>query len=114
MRQALRQDGVYERVHDLGAELRAGMAEVLARRNVTGQVIGDGPLAQVVFSAEPVHDYRSIRRGDRDKVRAVMLGLFELGIFLNPMGTKLYLSLAHDRAACDTFLDRFDETLRDL
>ncbi len=111
---ALRQDGVYEQVHDLGAELRAGMAEVLARRNVTGQVIGDGPLAQVVFSAEPVHDYRSIRRGDRDKARAVMLGLFERRIFLNPMGTKLYLSLAHDRAACDTFLDRFDETLRDL
>ncbi len=28
-----------------------------------------------------------------------MLGLFARGVFLNPMGTKLYLSLAHDEAA---------------
>jgi hypothetical protein len=27
------------------------------------------------------------------------------------MGTKLYLSLAHDEAACDAFLDRFDDAL---
>ena len=43
-----------------------------------------------------------------------MLGLFSRGIFLNPMGTKLYLSLAHDAAACDTFLDRFDDTLAEI
>jgi glutamate-1-semialdehyde 2,1-aminomutase len=40
-----------------------------------------------------------------------MLALFERGVFLNPMGTKLYLSLAHDEAVCDAFLDRFDDAL---
>ena len=43
-----------------------------------------------------------------------MLGLFRRGIFLNPMGTKLYLSIAHDRSACDGFLERFDDALGDL
>jgi glutamate-1-semialdehyde 2,1-aminomutase len=32
-----------------------------------------------------------------------MLGLFRRRMFVNPMGTKLYLSLAHDEAACEAF-----------
>ncbi len=106
-----RQDGSYEKLHALGRYLREGMAGVLRDRQVTGQVIGDGPLAQVVFSGEPVTDYRSTARGDKARGRALMLALFARGVFLNPMGTKLYLSLAHDEAVCDSFLDLFDEAL---
>ena len=43
-----------------------------------------------------------------------MLALFRNGIFLNPMGTKLYLSLAHTRAACDEFLDAPGKCLGEL
>ena len=107
-------DGVYPRLHALGDYLRAGMRRVLAERQMTAQVIGDGPLAQVVFSDQPVSDYRGTRRGDAAMGRAVMLGLFERCVFLNPMGTKLYLSIAHDEAVCDDFLARFDDTLAGL
>ncbi len=106
--------GVYPRLHALGDYLRAGMRRVLAERQMTAQVIGDGPLAQVVFSDQPVSDYRGTRRGDAAMGRSVMLGLFERGVFLNPMGTKLYLSIAHDEAVCDDFLARFDDTLAGL
>jgi len=64
-----------------------------------------------VFSTAPVVDYRSTLNSDRARARRVMLGLFERGVFLNPMGTKLYLSLAHDEAVCDAFLERFDDAL---
>ena len=107
-------DGVYPRLHALGDYLRGGMRDVLARRQLTAQVIGDGPLAQVVFSDQPVSDYRSMRRGDAAMGRSAMLGLFERGVFLNPMGTKLYLSIAHDEAVCDDFLARFDDALAGL
>ena len=107
----LSQDGTYERLHALGRYLRDGMREVLERRQATAQVIGEGPLAQVVFSDRPVRDYRSTQRADKARGRALMLGLFARGVFLNPMGTKLYLSIAHDEAVCDEFLDRFDDTL---
>jgi len=107
-------DGVYGRLHGLGAYLRAGLRRVLDARQIKAQIIGDGPLAQVVFSEQPVFDYRSTRAGDSAKGRAVMLGLFARQVFLNPMGTKLYLSLAHDEAICDEFLTRFDETLADI
>ncbi len=106
--------GTYEHLHRLGHYLRDGMRRILEGRGETAQVIGDGPVAQVVFSNQPVRDYRSTRRGDAARGRALMLGLIERGVFLNPMGTKLYLSVAHDEAVCGAFLDRFDDTLAGL
>jgi glutamate-1-semialdehyde 2,1-aminomutase len=109
-----RRKETYPHLHELGRYLRDGMRRALAGRQLRAQIIGDGPLAQIVFSPDPVFDYRSTRRGDREKGRALMLGLFRRGIFLNPMGTKLYLSLAHDRAACDRLLDRLDDALGEI
>ena len=102
----------YQRLHDLGRYLRSGMRQVLDDHQEQAQVIGDGPLAQVVFSPEPVTDYRSTKRGDGQKGRALMLALFRRRIFLNPMGTKLYLSVAHTQSVCDVFLERFADALQ--
>ena len=77
-------------------------------------MIGDGPLGQVVFSSEPVYDYRTTKKADTLMGRALMIGLFDRGVFLNPMGTKLYLSLAHDEADCDALVDRVDDTLEEI
>ena len=110
-----RQEGAYEKLHRTGKYMRDGMARVLTELEIPGQVIGDGPLAQVVFteSTDPVIDYRSTKKGNTRANRDVMLGLFKRGIFLNPMGTKLYLSLAHDESVCDVFFERFAETLEE-
>ena len=107
----LRQEGVYPRLHALGRYLREQIGAVLERNGIEAQTIGDGPLAQVVFSKRPVIDYRSSQQGDKARGRAVMLELFRHGIFLNPMGTKLYLSLAHDERICDLFCQRLDAAL---
>ncbi len=106
-----RQPGTYEYFHQLGRYLRDGMRSVLADHQETAQVIGDGPLAQVVFSDAPVFNYRTSKKGDLARGRACMLKLFASGIFLNPMGTKLYLSLAHDESVCDQFLEKFGQAL---
>jgi glutamate-1-semialdehyde 2,1-aminomutase len=102
----------YQRLHDLGRYLRKGIGQVLDAHQESAQIIGDGPLAQVVFSADPVYDYRSTKRGDSKKGRSLMLALFRRKIFLNPMGTKLYLSVAHTQSVCDTFLERFADALQ--
>ena len=107
-----RQPGTYENLHRMGDYLRNGMRHVLTRHDLNAQIIGDGPLAQVVFSSDPVFDYRSTFKGDKKLGAAVMLGLFRRAVFLNPMGTKLYLSIAHDEAIIDEFLNRFDDTLK--
>ncbi|MGI9382847.1 MAG: aspartate aminotransferase family protein [Methyloligellaceae bacterium] len=107
----LRQPGTYERLHALGRYLREAVAGILAQHDLPAQVIGDGPLAQMIFSPDAISDYRSTKRSDTGLARSVMLGLFERKVFLNPMGTKLYLSLAHDETDCDVFCDRLDQTL---
>lgn len=104
----LGQDGAYDHLHKLGDYLRDSMRRVLADCGVLAHVIGDGPLAQVVFSDRPPRDYRTSRHRSPALARRLLLQLFENGVFLNPMGTKLYLSLAHDEAACDAFCELLD------
>jgi glutamate-1-semialdehyde 2,1-aminomutase len=107
----LRRPGTYDRLHAIGHTLRQSMRQVLAWHGLAAQVIGDGPLAQMVFTADPIRDYRSTQTGNRELARTLMLALFDRGVFLNPMGTKLYLSIAHDEATCDAFCDRLDDAL---
>ena len=66
-----------------------GMITVPRHRAVTAQVTGNGPLAQEVFSQDPVKDYRSTYRADRAKGRAVMLALFERRVFLGAVNSTL-------------------------
>lgn len=107
-------EGVYPRLHALGRYLREGLVRRLVDHGLVGQALGDGPLAQVLLSDQPARDYRATQQVDKARSRALMLGLFRRGIFLNPMGTKLYLSLAHDEAACDELLARLDDALAEL
>jgi glutamate-1-semialdehyde 2,1-aminomutase len=102
-----REPGVYARLHRLGAYLRRNLATILAERDVPFQILGDGPIAQVAFTDVTPRDYRSSRHADGRLARQLMLELFSRGIFLNPMGTKLYLSLAHTEATCDEFCETF-------
>lgn len=110
----LRKPNTYERLHQLGAWFRGELRQVLLRHDLIGQVIGDGPLAQIVFTERKVNDYRSTASGDKTMAKRMMFGLFQRDVFLNPMGTKLYLSLAHDEAICGEFCDRLDQVLKEI
>ncbi|MCE5333321.1 MAG: aspartate aminotransferase family protein [Desulfobacteraceae bacterium] len=91
----LRRPGTYERLFEMGELLRSGFRKILDELEITAQVLGDGPLCALAFTGEKVVDYRSSFRADSEKGRAFVLGLFRNGIFLNPMSTKLYISVAH-------------------
>ena len=82
---AFHQPGIYEKLHCFGQYLRNGLTRVLAEYESVTMMIGDGLFAQVVFSANPVFNYRS-----NQKSKSLMLALFDSGVFLNPMGIKLY------------------------
>jgi glutamate-1-semialdehyde 2,1-aminomutase len=93
--QELRRPGRYERLFEVGEKLRIGFRHILAELGIGAQVLGDGPLCALAFTDEKVVDYRSAFRANGALGRAFSLGLFGNGVFLNPMSTKLYLSLAH-------------------
>jgi glutamate-1-semialdehyde 2,1-aminomutase len=108
----LRAPGAYDRLFGLGEALRGGLRALLKEEGIVAHVQGDGPLAAVVFTDREVVDYRSAFTADRRRARAFLLGLFRRGIFLNPMSTKLYLSLAHGDAELGRFLEAARATLR--
>ena len=104
--------GVYPGLHAAGRKLRERMAAVAREQGEAVQILGDGPLAQVAFSANAIHDQQGWIASNRARGRAVMLELLARGVFLNPMGTKLYLSLAHTDADIEDFVTRFAEAVR--
>jgi glutamate-1-semialdehyde 2,1-aminomutase len=105
--EVLSEPGTYDLLNARGTRFRLLLKEVLEAEGYTVQILGDGPLAQVAFSAQPIVDHRGWLAADRARGRAFMLALVRAGVFLNPMGTKLYLSLAHD----DTALNEIAELL---
>ena len=56
-------------------------------------MIGEPPLFDVVFTAEPVRDYRGTLRGDAEMLRRFNALLRERGILKGE--SKYYVSLAH-------------------
>lgn len=101
----LSEPGRYETLRKAGSSLREGMVSVLKSQGEAGQILGDGPLAQVAFGSSAVRDHRSWCASDRARGRSLMLALLQSGVFLNPMGTKLYLSIAHRDQDVAEFLE---------
>jgi len=106
------ESGVYDRLHAMGMRFREQLDQALDQAGETAQVLGDGPLAQAVFLDRPVQSHRDWLVADRGRGRAVMFELLRRGVFLNPMGTKLYLSLAHTEADLDEFTAHFAAALQ--
>jgi glutamate-1-semialdehyde 2,1-aminomutase len=89
----LRRPGAYERLFATGRELMGALAELLQRKGIAAGVVGEPPLFDVVFTSQPVRDYRDTLRGDGDMLRRFNAALRERGILKGE--SKYYVSLAH-------------------
>jgi glutamate-1-semialdehyde 2,1-aminomutase len=108
----LRRPGTYERLFATGRELMGNLAALLRRHGVTAQVVGEPPLFDLVFTDEPVRDYRGTLRGDADKMRRFNALLRERGILKGE--SKYYVSLAHSEDDIRHTIAAWDEALAAL
>jgi glutamate-1-semialdehyde 2,1-aminomutase len=101
----LRRPGAYEGLFATGRELKSTLAELLDRNGLMAQVIGEAPLFDVVFTGDPVRDYRGTLRGDAGMSRRFNALLRERGVLKGE--SKYYVSLAHTpediRHTCDAW-----------
>ena len=104
----LGEDDVYARSHELGERLRRGITSVFTELGQPVQVVGDGPMAQYHLTDQPIVDVASEASADRASRRLIDLEFVRTGVFVNPILTKIYLSLAHDEAPIDRFVDALD------
>jgi glutamate-1-semialdehyde 2,1-aminomutase len=89
----LRRSGAYEQLHATGRELMGALGELLRRAGIAAQISGEPPLFDVVFTDEPIRDYRSTLTGDPAMARRFNALLREHGILKGEQ--KYYVSLAH-------------------
>jgi len=92
----LKRPGTYDRVFATGRELMGTLAELLASAGLPAQVLGEPVLFDVVFTREPVRDYRGTLKGDTDMLKRFNAALRKRGIMKGE--SKYYVSTAHTEA----------------
>ena len=108
----LRRPGAYDQIFATGRALMAAMAELLAGFGVPGQVIGEPPMFDVVFTTTPIANYRDVLRGDADLARRFNAKLRPRGILKGD--SKYYVSLAHTAADVAHTIAAWTEAMEEL
>ena len=89
-----------------------GLAGLVQRYGVPAQVVGEPVVLDLVFTDQPVVDYRSLQRGDAARGRAFTTGLIKRGVLKN--GQKMYISLVHSDDDVARTLEAAEDTLKGL
>lgn len=91
--------GLYEKLDAISDELRLGLGKVLSEARLPAYVVGLGPLMQVWFAEDEIHNYRDAeRRADQDIFRRWWQGMLERGVLFHPGAYEnLFVSTAHTR-----------------
>jgi len=92
--------------------LRDGLADLVRRSGLSGQVVGEAPHFDVVFTDQPITDYRSTLTSDQSLLKAFNHECLKRGILKGSQ--KLYVSLAHTEADVERSLEAFAGALRAL
>jgi glutamate-1-semialdehyde 2,1-aminomutase len=107
----LQRPGAYDRLRAVGDRLRGGLRAIASRLGIAAQVLGQGPLANIYFTSEPVLDYRSSLKSDSRVTQQLGSELLARGVLTN-LAAKMYLSLAHTDDDIDTTLQAFEDSLK--
>jgi glutamate-1-semialdehyde 2,1-aminomutase len=110
--EVLKRPGAYEQVFATGRELMGALSGLLKNAGIKAQVIGEPPLFDVVFTDQPIKDYRDTLKGDKALATRFNKLLRERGIMKGE--SKYYVSLAHDRADIDHTIAAWTEAVREL
>jgi glutamate-1-semialdehyde 2,1-aminomutase len=75
-------------------------------------VIGEPVVFDVIFSGEPITDYRSLQKADGALARAFTTELIKRGVVKNTQ--KMYVSLVHSEADVARTLEACEDALKTL
>ncbi|SHF70531.1 aspartate aminotransferase family protein [Ornithinibacillus halophilus] len=90
----LEQDGVMNDLVYKTNLLRTKLEELYASYHVPMQTIGMGSIFNIVFTNDPIRNYRDMWKANKDLREAIDIELLELGIYNKP-SNRYSLSIAH-------------------
>lgn len=108
--------GVFERLDTVSDELRLGLAQVLRDAGVPAHVVGIGPLMQVWFTRQEIHNYRDAERhADQKMFRDWWEGMLSHGVLFHPGAYEnLFVSTAHTHADVSATLEAARQVAADI
>jgi glutamate-1-semialdehyde 2,1-aminomutase len=111
----LREDGVYERLEELGDYFFNGLAVLARQHDIPARVNHLASFGTIFFTEEEVTDYASAKRSNTDRYAAFFHGMLERGVYIPPAQFECtFVSTAHTREDLDVALDAADGALRSL
>ena len=108
--------GLFAKLEGISDELRVGLGEVLRDAALPAYVVGVGPLMQVWFAREEIHNYRDAERhADQNLFRKWWQGMLSRGVLFHPGAYEnLFVSTAHTREDIAQTLAAAKEVAADL
>jgi glutamate-1-semialdehyde 2,1-aminomutase len=109
-------DAAYARFEIMDARLRGALEDVIARYGLPCHTQGMGSKGCVVFATEPLHEYRDyVTKVDDQLSELAWLYHHNHGIFMTPgVDEQWTLSVAHDDADLQRYVDAFEAFARDV
>ena len=108
--------GLYQQLDAVSDDLRHGLAKVLRDAGLPAYVVGIGPLMQVWFARQEIHNYRDAERHADQKIfRKWWEGMLNKGVMLHPGAYEnLFVSTAHTQADVAATLEAAKQVAADL
>jgi len=110
--QILRRPGTYEALFDMGRKLMLGLETALKEADLDAQVIGEPPMFDVLFTNEPIIDYRSTLTNNTELYKKFTQSLLDQGIFRGD--AKFYVSISHTQNDVDRTIEAFSNAAWDI
>jgi glutamate-1-semialdehyde 2,1-aminomutase len=109
-------DDVYETLEAANRKVLSGCDEIIERYGLPAHTEGIGAKGCVVFSSEPIREYRDyLTKVDDDLSTLAWLYHMNNGVFMTPgVEEEWTLSIAHDDAHLQLYLDAFEAFARDV
>jgi glutamate-1-semialdehyde 2,1-aminomutase len=109
-------DDAYAGLERMNERLLAGLDDVIARHGLPCHTVGLAAKGCVVFSAEPLYEYRDYAtKVDEELSTLAWLYHMNHGIFMTPgVDEQWTLSVAHTDADLQRYVDAFEAFARDV
>lgn len=108
--------GMYEGLYRRCERLSEGLTRVFRDSNLPAKVVGLGPVLQVWFAGQPIHNYRdAARHCDHELFRRWWEGNLDRGVLFHPGAYEnLFVSFAHSEDDIDHTLSIAREVVREM
>jgi glutamate-1-semialdehyde 2,1-aminomutase len=110
--EVLRRPGTYEGVFRTGRTLMSALSELLKEAGIKATVIGEPPLFDVVFTDQPMRNYRDTLKGDTAMAGKFNKLLRERGLMKGE--SKYYVSVAHTQGDIDHAIAAWRDAIAEL